>query len=287
MGLPRALLSVYFTPLVPNAAYSPRKSLNFGPRHPSAHYFTRLPPTLKPTTSDDPFEVAKSFILNHTVSDYYIRTDSYADKNTGVTHVYVRQIFNDLEVANGDINLNIRDGYVSSYGDSFYRDSPATSVPGHHPLTTHNSYCSHFEEKKMIPAYDETQATLAQSFNAMNDFFLQHCARPLGASLRVATAEAEPSLHDPRWAALHFMILAHPEMNAVDDLTQNFDAHLDRMTVTLRHPAGDRDGYPTHPDGIISNLPGTISPVEFRLVYFQIPTEQNQTELHIVWRMEV
>jgi hypothetical protein len=34
------------------------------------------------------------------------------DEWTGVTHVYVRQLVNGLEVADGNINLNIRDGNV-------------------------------------------------------------------------------------------------------------------------------------------------------------------------------
>ncbi|CUA76985.1 Extracellular metalloproteinase 5 [Rhizoctonia solani] len=83
------------------------------------------------------------------------------------------------------------------------------------------------------------------------------------------------------------MLLAHPEMDVVDDLTRNFDTHLHRMSVTFHHAAADPDGRPTSLGGVILNLPGAISPVEFRQVYFQTPTEQNQTELHIVWRMEV
>ena len=51
-------------------------------------------------------------------SSYYIRDDSYTDSNTGVTHVYARQTVNGLEVADGHINLNIKDGLVLSYGNS-------------------------------------------------------------------------------------------------------------------------------------------------------------------------
>ncbi|EUC58276.1 extracellular metalloproteinase, putative, partial [Rhizoctonia solani AG-3 Rhs1AP] len=78
----------------------------------------------------------------------------------------------------------------------------------------------------MIIPNDKAQATLAHNLNAMNNFFLTHCVRPPAASSGVATAEAELSLHDPRWAALRFMILAHPGTDVVDDLARNFDAHL-------------------------------------------------------------
>jgi extracellular elastinolytic metalloproteinase len=72
----------------------------------------------------DPFEVARLFvedILGNQLSEsnsYKIRKDSYTDSTTGITHVYVRQIINGLEVSDGDMNINIKDGMVLSYGNS-------------------------------------------------------------------------------------------------------------------------------------------------------------------------
>ncbi|ELU39587.1 FTP domain-containing protein [Rhizoctonia solani AG-1 IA] len=127
-----ALLSIAF--LASATAHSTRKSLNFGPRHPTARYVTE--PQVTSTfmaTSTDPYDVAKSFLSAYTTSDYFIREDSYTDRNTGVTHVYVRQKVDGLEVADGDMNLNIRDGRVLSYGDSvgillFFSDPLLTSL---------------------------------------------------------------------------------------------------------------------------------------------------------------
>ena len=70
----------------------------------------------------DPLDVARIFIndvlsTQHGLS-YRIRKDSYTDKNTGVTHVYVRQLVNGLEVTDGDMNINIKNGVVLSYGTS-------------------------------------------------------------------------------------------------------------------------------------------------------------------------
>ncbi|KAG8704267.1 Fungalysin/Thermolysin Extracellular metalloproteinase 5 [Ceratobasidium sp. 395] len=73
------------------------------------------------TNARVPYDVAKSFLSDHVPSDYYIRPDSCTDRSFGVAHVYVRQRSAQLDVANGDINLNIRDGQLLSYGDSFYR----------------------------------------------------------------------------------------------------------------------------------------------------------------------
>ena len=56
-------------------------------------------------------------------SDFYVRDDSYTDKNTGVTHVYLRQTVYGVEVADGDMNVNVKDGRVLSYGDSVSDDA--------------------------------------------------------------------------------------------------------------------------------------------------------------------
>ena len=104
-----------------------RKSLGFGPEHPHAVFraspyqiqtngFTPKDPSM------DPLDVARVFVEDifpiQFSQSYKIRKDSYTDKNTGVTHVYVRQLVNGLEVTDGDMNINIKDGVVLSYGNS-------------------------------------------------------------------------------------------------------------------------------------------------------------------------
>lgn len=110
-----------------------RKTLGFGPDHPHA-VFHASPYQIKtngftPMGADvDPLTVAEVFVtdvLGHQLSEsssFRIRKDSYTDVNTGVSHVYVRQIVNGLEVADGDMNINIKDGMVISYGSSVSRD---------------------------------------------------------------------------------------------------------------------------------------------------------------------
>lgn len=104
-----------------------RKSLGFGPTLPHATFTTSPPAHLTISSSfasSDPFDVARSF-LNNLLSDldsehtnYVIREDSYTDTRNGVTHVYANQYVNGLEVTDGRININIKDGKVLSYGDS-------------------------------------------------------------------------------------------------------------------------------------------------------------------------
>jgi len=104
---------------------SRRKTMGFGPVHPHAKFHTR-PPSFAGASAftSDPYEIARSFVaelLQDQLSldnEFVLRKDSYTDKATSVTHVYFRQMINGLEVADGDINVNVKDGTVISYGDS-------------------------------------------------------------------------------------------------------------------------------------------------------------------------
>ncbi len=53
--------------------------------------------------------------------DFYVRPDSYTDASSGISHYYIRQLVNGLEVADGDLNINIApDGKILSFGSSLY-----------------------------------------------------------------------------------------------------------------------------------------------------------------------
>lgn len=104
-----------------------RKSLGFGPLLPHARFET--PPLaaagFAPVSSTDPFHVARDFLSQYVDPAvgraYTIRSDSYTDRTTGVTHIYARQLIGGIEVADGHINLNIKDGRILSFGDSVGR----------------------------------------------------------------------------------------------------------------------------------------------------------------------
>ena len=83
---------------------------------------------LTEASPDSAREIAERFIENSIaefgltqgdVSDTVIR-DEYVSKHNGVTHLYVRQRLNGIEVVNGDININIDGaGRVFSVGNRF------------------------------------------------------------------------------------------------------------------------------------------------------------------------
>jgi extracellular elastinolytic metalloproteinase len=120
-----ALVGLLASALAHDGPISRRKTMGFGPVHPHAKFHTNPISSLKASfANSDPYEVARSFVttlLEDQLSgdnSFALRKDSYTDKATGVTHVFFRQMINGIEVADGDINVNVKDGAVISYGDS-------------------------------------------------------------------------------------------------------------------------------------------------------------------------
>lgn len=100
--------------------------MNFGFDKPHARFVTvakqsTLFNSFIATPVRDPFEVAHGFILTLLpTSDEYsyrIRKDSYTDPSTGVTHIYAKQVYRGLDVFDGDVNINVYNGKIISYGN--------------------------------------------------------------------------------------------------------------------------------------------------------------------------
>jgi extracellular elastinolytic metalloproteinase len=120
-----ALLGLAGYTLAHDASISRRKTMGFGPVHPHAKFHTSPASFVKASLyTSDPYEIATSFVtelLQDQLSadnDFTLRKDSYTDRATGITHVYFRQRINGLEVADGDINVNVKGATIISYGDS-------------------------------------------------------------------------------------------------------------------------------------------------------------------------
>ncbi|KNE66876.1 hypothetical protein AMAG_11353 [Allomyces macrogynus ATCC 38327] len=69
---------------------------------------------------------AKTAATNYLVNELHFPASEFIIKDVvpvsnGVTAVYARQVINGLEVVNGNINVNVKNGQVISYGDRFYR----------------------------------------------------------------------------------------------------------------------------------------------------------------------
>jgi extracellular elastinolytic metalloproteinase len=274
-----------------------RKTIGFGANHPQAGLRTNPPQPasfLGPNPDSDPIDVAKSFVnelLSNLPSEshsYRIRDDSYTDASTGVTHVYIRQLVNGYEVADGDLNVNIKDGIVLSYGNSFYT-GPA---PDHTSLEAnpHIEYCEALESElaqhQQLDS-DAQQVTMQTGGNNhvkelehLMESNCQHAQTPL--AFGHASSEA-PSQNSVESALLQFMIAATPKVNLAQDMLSRFTHYLGKLESTFVHHLHDSG----HPEMVINNVPDTVNPVKARVAYVQVPNEKGTTSLELVYKFEI
>lgn len=288
-----------------------RKSLGFVPVHKHAVYrstpyqittnaFTRMP------EDSDPFHVARVFvadILGNQLSEssgFKIRKDSYTDSNTGVTHVYVRQIINGLEVADGDMNINIKDGMVLSYGNSFFPGE----LPSHlmqvaldddinHP---HQAFCDGLADEMELRYTSFLQAQgdqviMGDADSAVPDNALEHLTHAHHSNCRFQRLPLEMAAKsngqelDPRAALLQFMVAATPSDHTVNDILNNYDAHFARMTQYSESNHFAPSDEPLYI--LVDNVPDTVNPVKAKLAYVQVPGKDDSVHLSLVWKFEV
>jgi len=106
---------------IPRPAVQPRTYGNFGPRVPRS--FQTVKPSGVAINDVDPVTIAVEYFARQTnspVSSIKV-SSSHKSRHNGVTHVYLRQIINNLEVVNGVGNVNVdKNGQIVSVGNSFY-----------------------------------------------------------------------------------------------------------------------------------------------------------------------
>jgi len=246
----------------------------------------------------DPLDVARLFVddilspqLSQTLS-YKIRKDSYTDKNTGVTHVYVRQLVNGLEVTDGDMNINIKNGIVLSYGNSFYTGPSPPPFVNPEPNAfrdprqescdqLYQSFTrSHIADSEQIVMSSPSHSNgLSQELEYMLESNCQIFSLP-------SHFDAE-DISDFRPALLKFMATATPDSRVSSDILNRFSDHKDAMIITpVNHfvpSAGEHSIEFT-----VENVPDAVNPVKTKLAYIQVPSRDGKdTLLHLVWKFEV
>ncbi|KAF5375899.1 hypothetical protein D9615_008220 [Tricholomella constricta] len=281
-----------------------RKTLGFGPDHPHA-VFHSSPYQIQtngfvPMSADvDPFEVADRFVkdilgtkLTQSMS-YKIRKDSYTDSNTGVTHVYVRQVVNGLEVADGDMNINIKDGMVLSYGSSFY-DGVLPHQVGNVDISLmsdpHRDYCEVLRRASTSSRSYGNQVTFNDPHVAevgeLSHLHTSNC-RFQNLPYKLPSAfQSGDDMADFRPALLQFMVAATPKDEVVEDILGNFDKHMNEMSIEA--PTGHFAPTDEPAELLVSNVPDAVNPVKARLAYIQVPSKKDgATHLTVVWKFEV
>lgn len=265
-----------------------RKSLSFGPVLPHARFDSSahqpVPATLFSTQDRvrvDPYEVAKTFLDSFVDLDggvsYVIRSDSYTDRATGVTHVYARQVIQGIQVADGNVNLNIKDGVVLSYGDSFYPGpAPASHTRGAHP---HAEYCAQLDS---VRSPRSGQTILDGAHPELEHIHSSNCAI-LPSVSTPSFDDHVPSPQDAPRALLTFLLAAVPSPALSQDIHTRFEDHL--ASMTMAHMSGF---LPHEAEQLtITGAPGTIGEVKTSVVWVQVPSKDGSVHLELVHRFEV
>ncbi|KAG9110289.1 Fungalysin/Thermolysin Extracellular metalloproteinase 5, partial [Ceratobasidium sp. 392] len=240
-----------------------RRSLAFRQSLPNLRFIVEPPPISAYGVHDsvlDPNVVTRRFIEEHILGgafDYYIRNDSYTDQDTGVSHIYARQIANGIEVADADMNLNIRDGRVLSYGSSVFSGQLPDDAPSQAGWSQ-ETYCTDIPSRGDLFACDV-------SLNRIR-----------------TTAAIYPNIinakdRSPIPAAYFFVIAADPDISPSD-------IHIDGIIATPQtcHNTVSTSCW------AISPLQSVLSPIQARLVYVQTHAPgSSHTQLNLAWRLEV
>ncbi|CAE6432115.1 unnamed protein product [Rhizoctonia solani] len=250
---------VSFLPVAVSAHYTSRRTLNFSPPRLGAKFLTDPLPIL---SSRDAFQATHAFLHRLACPDdgYFIRKDSYTDANTGISHIYVRQVVNGLEVVDGNINLNIRNGRVLSYGNSFFEGSAKLSllsVPNWHQAI----YCSESSTSPQDPACGSVLNRL-QAIASLHSF------------------DQGVYRHDPRAAAFFFLQVAHPDPTSLSLTLTSLEAKRHECTDPLEEDMSCEGWFVTsHSD--------ELDPIRARQVYIQTPDVGGLTNLNLAWRLEM
>ncbi|KAH9021757.1 extracellular elastinolytic metallo proteinase [Lactarius hengduanensis] len=303
-----ALVGLAGSALAHGSPTSRRKTMGFGPVHPHAKFHTSPASFAKASVfTSDPYEVAKGFVtelLQDQLSGdnkFTLRKDSYTDSATGVTHVYFRQMVNGLEVADGDINVNVKGGAVISYGDSFYRGYvPGATAHMDEPTTPgpHAEFCGLLQEQlverlTLLQGHSVVANQVTMSGVQLTDGPLERMRRLFRWNcdhLRTPHELVErgfgktSDIFDPRSALLQFMIAATPNDAVVASILNNHDQIIAGMTSWFEpRLVGDDNAVRVE---MIDNVPDSVSPVKAKPVYIQLP-DGDKTMLIQAWRFEV
>ncbi|CAG8436915.1 12369_t:CDS:2 [Funneliformis mosseae] len=119
--------------VIKDSTTTPQVSRNNGNFGPELHHRSYISPDsintanpsfnalTSPNRGLSPREIAILFVKEslHPYADFIVK-NIYKSEHNGITHVYLKQVVNGLQVINGDLNINIdKFGRVISYGDSF------------------------------------------------------------------------------------------------------------------------------------------------------------------------
>ncbi|KAG8950293.1 Fungalysin/Thermolysin Extracellular metalloproteinase 5 [Tulasnella sp. 419] len=234
------------------------------------------------------FQVVSEKVIQYLHPDgpqpaFRVREDSYTNDKTGISHIYLKQLVNGLDVSNGDVNINVYDGAVLSVGDSFYRGTvPPTGDSHFRTSAMHRAasqtWCNQYQSGAMVEQYHVKRSQRDGSSQAP---FCMSSPLARGAPSTTAFRAFEGmTVADPREAALSFMASVLSRSDEIRITRENFMDLMGSIEVE-REQAHSYNLY---------NVPGAISPARAWLTYVQTSDPTNNEApvvLDIAWKLSV
>ncbi|CEP09408.1 hypothetical protein [Parasitella parasitica] len=257
---------------LPRKEYLKGLSRSFGPEVPYREYTTpswsqRKNDYSQFTITHNAQDIAVAFAEAELTSSDFIVTSSYKSDLNGVTHVYLRQKVNGLEVLNGDININVdRFGQVISYGDSFARGMSIAATKQDATLLT-----------KVQSGLRAVSSSFAQVIFAANQ---QQQEQEDQESAIYPIVNQHKDVIDPAEAVLSLMSFVKsslPDPSIVDYLIPD-----NLIMVNHFKKRGDTNNEDDEIAFQFENVPFAQSPVEVRQAYIQ----QANGDLQLVWDLQ-
>lgn len=216
---------------------------------------------------------------------------SYTDTNTGVTHVYVRQLLHGLEVSDGDINLNVdATGRILSWGNSFHPTSapqPTPFAPAPASARANGDYCdllsseiaTHRPSGPWSLVKSAAKAALGltiEEVDAHKDEKLRHLSHHHGALCRKPLSAG--SMLTPVDALAHILPSLNPSAQPI--AAGSLSSHTEH---TLAPKAAPAEPPTQHISGAGLETAGVVNPVPARLVY----TQTDSGAPRLAWKLEI
>lgn len=272
-----------------------RKTLNFGPRVPTAVHSTDSPSSALvgfnaeasslvggPISSRCAHatdaascvgrELASSFVEALHPSSQFQLVDGYLSSHNGLFHAHFVQVVEGRRVANGNLNVNVdlSSSEILSYGDSSYASvvKAEESIDGWKNKVA--SWAGGVANEAAQVVFGSGPSRLDTGPQGQEDVLGEYSSPPFDPT-------ATKHQVDPRHGLLSFLALQSPSSILIEALLSNARTDIiDLMTIA---PAGDRSSAHTH---TIDNVPTAVEPVKASLVYIQ-----DGEELKLAWKYEL
>ncbi|RIA84870.1 Fungalysin metallopeptidase-domain-containing protein [Glomus cerebriforme] len=255
-----------------------RSKGNFGPE--LAHRSYVVPNSLHSTKSSidalttpneelSAQEIAIKFVKEslHPYSDFKIK-NIYKSEHNGITHVYIRQVVNGLEVVNGDLNVNIdKFGRVISYGDSFVS-----------PPSLGHKKCSDFSSQ---PEEESIFINNGKYFIASNSRQVYISSRPLDF-LKQGKKNVNKNFNKHNTVKYKInddagnVISPFEALNSLSSFINQQSVKPEKLQYY--ESFDDDQGYL-----IVENVPFALSPVKLAQNYIQL----DDMSLQLVWDLQI